>query len=181
MVDLGQVSDLQLRQLIDDFPWFAAARCEYALRTGDDLRREGIFLISRSEWRQMISVKPAVRMPVEQPSPKPQYYVAGGDYFTKEDFNELEESGLAYSTPKLGRTATLQEIIAKSAVQAPAEPIDGDVNLEEFCTETLAEIYVQQEFYQRAIEVYEKLILLYPEKSIYFASLIEKVKNLKLS
>ena len=171
MVNLGTLSDSDLRCLIDDFPWFAAARCEYALRTGDEMRRDGIFLISRSEWKRISRIDERGRSE-ERPPVKPQYYVAGGDYFTQEDFKNLQESGMAIEAPVF---------TPGTSGEAPTAKVDGEMSVDELCTETLAEIYAQQEFYQRAIGVYEKLILLYPEKSVYFASLIEKLKNSKLS
>jgi tetratricopeptide (TPR) repeat protein len=62
--------------------------------------------------------------------------------------------------------------------------IDNDVSLnslkedDEFLTETLARIYVQQGYFQKAIQTYEKLSLKIPEKSVYFASQIEMVREL---
>ncbi len=47
-----------------------------------------------------------------------------------------------------------------------------------FMTETLAEIYLKQGYYYRALQAYEKLSLKNPEKSIYFASQIQKIKEL---
>ncbi len=62
----------------------------------------------------------------------------------------------------------------KAKVQQPLS-----AEKEDFVSETLAHIYARQGYYDRAIEVFEKLSLKYPEKNIYFAGQIEKIKKLK--
>jgi hypothetical protein len=46
-------------------------------------------------------------------------------------------------------------------------------------TEALAQIFVEQGHFDKAVEIYRQLILKFPKKSAYFAGLIEKINKKK--
>ena len=181
MVELRNLSSQELQQVLEDHPWFTVARREALSRQGDDeaalrraVARDAVFFLSRDQVIRLLTGKTREQ---EAPAPerpsKPQYYEVGGDYFGQADFERLEQEGFSVTTPVFGARAGSVDV-----PPAKVEEVDADRTL---VSETLAGIYVEQELYPRAIEIYKKLILLYPEKSAYFASLIEKVKDKKQS
>lgn len=48
---------------------------------------------------------------------------------------------------------------------------------DDLITETLAKIYVLQKNYNKAIDAYERLSLIYPEKNTFFADQIQRIKD----
>ena len=54
---------------------------------------------------------------------------------------------------------------------------DHSISEGEVVTETMAEVWLKQGNKEKAIEIYNKLSLLNPDKSAYFASLAEQLKN----
>ena len=95
--------------------------------------------------------------------------------------------------PKKEKKRSKEEIIEQFIENEPSisrpttgffNPVDvareSVVDRENIVSETLATIYMDQGLYEKALSIYEKLILKFPEKSAYFAALIEKAKrNLK--
>lgn len=73
-------------------------------------------------------------------------------------------------------------IIPKNAINVEEEVTDiseNSVAEQEYLTETLAKIYLKQKNYDKAMKIYQKLSLKFPQKSIYFADQILQIKNLK--
>ncbi len=76
------------------------------------------------------------------------------------------------SKPQLDDAANTREASEDLSNRKP-------VQQKEIVTETLADIFLAQKKYDKAIELFEKLGLKYPEKNTYFASQIKKAKKLK--
>lgn len=68
----------------------------------------------------------------------------------------------------------------KNRIEKPStpafEPLENEEDTE-IITETMAKIYLVQGNKKGAIEIYQKLCLLFPEKNTYFADQIEKIRN----
>ncbi|MFA6924271.1 MAG: hypothetical protein WC223_08445 [Bacteroidales bacterium] len=88
-------------------------------------------------------------------------------------------------------TDLIEEFIIKEPKIAPFKKDSSDdkkliidlaessiVDDEEIVTETLAKIHLRQGNFNKAIKIYEKLSLKFPEKITYFATQINSIKNL---
>lgn len=103
-------------------------------------------------------------------SPQPPAYnrtvrVAGGDFFSPEQYAAVRKDE--------------DNVFSRFKSERGDEPEGRQWEDPEFgfCTETLAAIYADQGYFAEAKKIYSRLVLRYPEKSAYFASLIEKLQQ----
>jgi len=103
---------------------------------------------------------------------------------------EIQSTKLRGKKAPLKKSKSKSEIIDRFIENAPRitrsktdffNPADraknSTVDKENIVSETLAKIYHNQGNTEKAIKIYKKLILRYPEKSSYFAALIEKIES----
>jgi hypothetical protein len=108
------------------------------------------------------------------------------DYFAsqgiKVDINDLPKTQLDRQMKSFTQwLKTMKRVVPQesSAVSDPVVDAQATTSLikEDIITEAMAEVLEKQGMNKKAIEVYEKLILLYPEKSTFFATRIKDLKS----
>ncbi|MGN0188524.1 MAG: hypothetical protein ACI395_03310 [Candidatus Cryptobacteroides sp.] len=188
-MDLNEYSIDSLYEVIDAHPWFGVARsvlarkmCRLGGWSDGEYANAALYVPSRSKFDRMLSSNGETSLPSQElPSPIPssakKAVVVGGDYFTQEQYDLIKEEGYGRFGLASGINAVAVETAADDAVPEAAETdsVRASAVENDFCTETLAEIYAEQGYYDRARDIYSKLLLAYPEKNTYFAALIEKL------
>jgi hypothetical protein len=127
--------------------------------------------------------EPEVTVEEEEPEPEP---VPAADELM--ELIEDSEPAADLTAPQLSAQDLIDRFIKSSPTLErmtlpEIQPVKdlSETGAEEkgsFITETLAKIYINQGYYSRAINIYEKLSLQYPEKSAYFAGRIERINDL---
>lgn len=187
--NIKELSFSELEQMIEVYPWFSLARKEYFERLIADggvekkaaAKKVALYLIDRSV---LILDRPAIARqktePVKEEEKKPKEKIkiiyAGGDYFSREDVDAMAASEQGFGKVEFSPFSSALNKVDFNYV--PQEKIVKQTKFDDLvCTETLATIYASQGFYSKAIEIYSKLILIYPEKNTYFAAQIDKLKQ----
>ena len=195
-IDLKKLNLDELVGVVNLYPWFGGARVELSermSRMGGDAwgvaqyadaamyigAREKLASLVRSSvsnnWSDS-DVEQILKSYISEPQPvsadepvvpeKRRVHVVGGDFFSQADYDQVRRT----DDNVFSRYAAK----AKESVSYEAEQ-EGEFDL---YTETLAQIYAEQGYYEQAKGIYSKLILAYPEKSAYFAALIQKLNEL---
>lgn len=192
-IDLRKLNLDELVGVVNLYPWFGGARkelCERMSRMGgwDDAqyadaamyiaargKLSDIMRSSREEdWtdadvesllKSYIAEKETAQAE-EAAGPKRKVYAGVGDYFSQEDYDQVRRSE--------------DNVFSRYAAKARQDrSSEGEVDVEfDLYTETFAQIYAEQGYYEQAKAIYLKLILAYPEKNAYFAALIQKIDEL---
>ncbi|MBO5419999.1 MAG: tetratricopeptide repeat protein [Bacteroidales bacterium] len=190
-VDIKKLTLDELIGVINIYPWYGSARKELCRRMSLSggcsdaqlsdaamyvVARESLAELSASSEKMKLedsgvqdlikSYLPSASDEAEPVAEERRVHVVGGDYFTQADYDKVRRSG--------------DNVFSHYAAKAKEDRSFNSFSEEsefDLYTETLAQIYAEQGYYDKAKSIYSKLILAYPEKSAYFAALIAKIEN----
>ena len=181
MVDKIDIHKLNLEELngvISIYPWYAGARMELCSRLAgmgilseNQAAEAALYVNSRHMIYELLRKKTQEdytdsSTPVVEEEPR-QIFIAGGDFFSQSQYESVKRS----------EDNVFSKFASKAHAEGYKEDLTESVNDEDLYTETLARIYLEQDYPEKAMEIYSKLILRYPEKSVYFAALIDEIKK----
>ena len=194
---------IELEELVKEFPYFTAAQVLLAVgmrRVGHEKAQQQLQLAAamtpdRNVLRKLCTELPDEYVDNEEEIDRKVALLEAKKKNLDElmaiidsKIAELEEKK---KTPKktdkkLSKAEIIDKFIAENpSISRPKQeffnPIsaaqESVIDQENIVSETLATIYERQGYFEKAISIYEKLKLKYPEKSIIFAARINALKN----
>ena len=189
-IDIHTLTMDELAGVVNLYPWYGAARvelCRRMARMGEDwgeeqYAAEALYVPDRSKLAVLVRKARTVDCSDKdlttllssylEPSagnvpetPMREVRVVGGDYFSQAQYDNVRQSG----------DSIFSRFAGKAGRNTPPEDRSGSEMANRFATETLARIFEEQGRTEEARRIYSRLILEIPEKSAYFASLIENL------
>ncbi|MBQ4389912.1 MAG: hypothetical protein II824_08070 [Bacteroidales bacterium] len=183
----------ELVGVVNLYPWYSGARLELCRRMSkmgeaweeDQYASQALYLPNREfvadllrhsreedcsdkDVRKLLEAYLEPVMQEEDAAQEPVHtvHVVGGDYFSQAQYDKVKEGG--------------DSIFSRFAVKIKAEAAAAEAQTspvaERFATETLARIFAEQGRPEEAKRIYSRLILEFPEKSAYFATLIDSLQ-----
>ena len=186
-IDIHRLTLDELAGVVNLYPWYGAARVELCRRMGanwgpaelasqalfvGDRRKIAAIVSSRGnladkDVREIISSFVAPKPVDEKPSGEHQVRVVGGDYFSQSQYDDVKKQQDNIFTRFAGKA---------EGAGPDADNSSSDI-ADRFATETLARIFAEQGRPDEARRIYSRLVLDIPEKSAYFATLIDKLEE----
>lgn len=171
----------ELKQLTEKYPWFQMGWLLYlkqlknsgAAKFDELLKKVAVIIPDQKLVADFLNDK--MKVDTFSLESSPSEYLLGDEPEYKQSDSLIDRFLLK---PKREFRKVQDEITGAANHLVNPEEHSSAEN-EEMITETLAKIYFDQRKYEKAQKAYEKLSLKYPEKSIYFASQIEKIEKLK--
>ncbi len=187
-IDLRCLTLDELTGVVNLYPWYGAAHVELGRRMsnlggdswGEKQYADGALYVSNRLVMARLARRRAssdfsdkdlgallasfLEPSSASPEGEHQVRVVGGDYFSQAQYDNVKESG----------DNIFSRFAFKSSTTADDDTDTSDI-AENFATETLARIFAEQGRTQEARRIYSRLILEFPEKSAYFASLIDNL------
>ena len=189
-IDLGSLTMDELAGVVHLYPWFASARKELCTRMScqggadwgvDQYAEEALYIGDRRKVASLLrsgskaayadkDVSAILRSyiapePQQEEEPERKVHVVGGDYFSQAQYNNVRR----------GDDNIFTRFAVKTKPDGSRDDRTGSDIADRYATETLAEIFAEQGCIEEARRIYSRLILDNPEKSAYFASLIDKL------
>lgn len=174
-----------LQDLVERYPWFTTARLALVRATGREDERLTLRLTARPASFVSESPMPSVNIGdvCSESGVESSLDVDDRD---AHEVSLKEQKSCADQQTQRSMLDVIDRFLDQEDVRI--RPAEGDRDEEredvselsvaedpDLISEDLAEIYLNQGLNQKAREIYARLSLLYPEKSIYFAELMERI------